>query len=178
MEALVPATPVQAKTDGGYAALTDSPPTQGAPQVLHVAGGELQLVAPSVNEATPTLQEATRRLACFTKEVQQKRSSPLISSPPKQKVPAKRDPMPTRSSRIAAQPLAHIPTAKRGEALMKRMGVLPPTAPMSSGPKRAYEAIFAGKLTPEQVVALDELFPAANCKAASRTTRRATPVAA
>jgi len=68
--------------------------------------------------------------------------------------------------RIATQSLSHIPTSKRGEVvLMKRMGIAPLAAPVSSASKGAYDAIFLGNLTSSQVEALDELFLATNTKA-------------
>lgn len=82
----------------------------------------------------------------YTKEVQQRRQSSLISSPPK--APARRLHLPHRSARIVSQPLNHIPTAKRGEVLlMKKMGMPPPQATVTSALKRAYEAIFTGNWT-------------------------------
>ena len=87
------------------------------------------------SDATPTPREAAQRLARFTEEVQLKRRSPLIVTPPRQKAATKR-PLPTRSRRIAAQPLAHIPTSKRGEVfLMQRMGTLSQVIPTSSASK-------------------------------------------
>jgi hypothetical protein len=81
--------------------------------------------------------------------------------------------MPIGSTRIVAQQLAHIPTSKRSEVLlMKKMGVLPPSAPVSSVAKRSYDGIFTGKLTTSQVAALDELFPVSKCKS-GRAARRA-----
>ena len=75
-------------------------------------------------DATPTPREAARRLARFTEEVQLKRRSPLIDTPSRQKAATKR-PLPARSRRIAAQPLARIPPSKRGEVLLRqRMGTL------------------------------------------------------
>jgi hypothetical protein len=63
--------------------------------------------------------------------------------------------------------LAHILTAKRGEVLlMQRMGIAPPAAPVSTTSKATYDAIFTGNLSSSQVEALDELFPASNCRAA------------
>jgi len=42
------------------------------------------------------------------------------------------------SRRIATQPLSHVPTSKRGEVLlMKRMGIAPLEAPVSSTSKGA-----------------------------------------
>jgi hypothetical protein len=41
---------------------------------------------------------------------------------------------------------------------MKKMGIVPLTAPFSSASKRSYDAIFAGNLTPSHVATLDELF--------------------
>jgi len=113
------------------------------------------------SDATPTPREAARRLARFTEEVQLERMPPLIASTPRQKVATIRQPMPKRSRRIAAQPLAHIPISKRGEVLlMRRMGFAPPAGPISSASKRAYDDLFARNLTSSEVEALDELFPA------------------
>ena len=89
----------------------------------------------------------------------------MIASPPRQKAVTKR-PLPIRSRRIAAQPLSHVPTSKRGEVLlMQRMGIVPPPTLVFFTSKGAYDAIFAGNLMWSQVEALDELFPVANTKA-------------
>ena len=69
------------------------------------------------SDATPTSRKAARHLARFTEEVQLKRRSPLIATPPRQKAATKR-PLPIKSRRIVAQPLAHIPTSKWGEVLL------------------------------------------------------------
>ena len=120
------------------------------------------------SDTTPTPREAARCLARFTEEVQLKQSLPLIATPPRQKAATKR-PLPIRSRRIAAQPLAHIPTSKPGEVLlMQRMGFAPPAVPVSSASKGTYEALFARNLTPSHVAALDELFPETNSKAGRR----------
>ena len=88
---------------------------------------------------------------------------PLIANPPRLKVATTRQPLPKRSRRIAAQPLAHITTSKRGEVLlMQRMGFAPSAAPISSASKRAYGDLFAGNLTSSEVEALDVLFPTTN----------------
>jgi hypothetical protein len=116
------------------------------------------------SDATPTPGEAARRLARFVDEVQVKRRSPLLATPPQQKAATVR-PLPVRgrSRRIAAQPLAHIPTSKRGEALLRqRLGVVPPVAPASPASKVTFDAIRTGNLTSSQVDALDALFPAFN----------------
>ena len=121
------------------------------------------------SDAMPTPREAARRLVRFTEEVQLERMPPLIASPPRQKVATIRQPMPKRSRRIAAQPLAHIPTSKRGEVLlMRRMGFAPPAAPISSASKRAYDDFFARNLTSSEVEVLDELFPATNATTGRR----------
>ena len=138
-------------------------PVQGPPQLTPPRAG-----APGVadgcttpSDATPTPREAARRLAQFTEEVQLERMPPLIASPPRQKVPTIGQPMPKRSIRIAAQPLAHIPISKRGEVLlMRRMGFAPPAGPISSASKRAYDDFFVRNWTSSEVEALDELFPA------------------
>jgi hypothetical protein len=76
----------------------------------------------------------------------------------------RRNPLPKWGRRIAALPLAHIPTAKRDEVLlMLRMGIAPLAAPVSTVSKATYDALFTGSLSSSQVEALDELFPAANC---------------
>jgi hypothetical protein len=54
-------------------------------------------------------------------------------------------------------------TSKRGEGLlMRKMGILAPAAPVSSAAKGAFDAYFIGNLSPYQVEALDERFPATN----------------
>jgi len=94
---------------------------------------------------------------------------PLIASPPRQKVATMRQPMPKRSRRIAAQPLAHIPISKRGEVLlMRRMGFAPPAGPISSASKGAYDEFFVRNWTSSEVEALDALFPASNATTGTR----------
>lgn len=165
-ESPVAASPMHAGRDGGSPAPTaDAPPIYEAalvadhnrtpsPTVMAANAGDTVAQA-SCLDATPTPNEAARRLACFVGEVQQKSRSPLIKTPPGQRPQAKKKPMPLRSSRIAAQPLAQIPASKRGEALlMRRMGLLQATAPVSSPAQRAYDAIFSGNLTDSQVAAI------------------------
>jgi hypothetical protein len=53
----------------------------------------------------------------------------------------------------------HIPTSKRGEVLlMNKMGILAPSAPISSAAKRSYNLYFQGTLLEANVEALDKLF--------------------
>ena len=55
----------------------------------------------------------------------------------------------------------HIPASKRGEVLlMKKMGILAPSAPIFSVAKRSYDSYFQGTLSEANVEALDALFPA------------------
>jgi hypothetical protein len=55
----------------------------------------------------------------------------------------------------------HISASKRGEVLlMKRMGILAPSAPIFSAAKRSYDSYFQSTLSEANVEALDELFPA------------------
>jgi len=146
------------------------------PNVNSTLDREAGLVQQQPLTSSPTSSEAARRLARYTQEVQIKRPSPLISSPPKPRATAKRPYMPHRSARIAAQTLSHIPTAKRGEVLlMQKMGVQPPRAPVTTASKKAYQAIFTGELSDTQVEAFDEMFPAVK---AGRTTRRPSLIAA
>jgi len=127
-------------------------------------------------DPTPTASEAARLLAKFANDVQKKRPTPLIKSPPKQRPPAKKAPIPTRSRRIAAQQLGHIPVSKRGEVIaMKRLGFTHPSAQPSSGQRRDYDAFFNREMTDQEVEALDNLFQA-NKTRAGKTTRR--PLAA
>jgi hypothetical protein len=55
----------------------------------------------------------------------------------------------------------HIPAFNYGEVLLKKkLGLLEPSAPPSSAPKRSYESYFKGDLSTTELEALDELFPA------------------
>jgi hypothetical protein len=57
--------------------------------------------------------------------------------------------------------MGHIPASKHGEVLlMKKMGFLEPSAPLSFAAKRSYESYFKGDLSAADVEALDDLFPA------------------
>ena len=135
-----PATAAQWTTDLSLMSLVQGPP-QLTPPRARAPGVVHGCTTPS--DATPTPREAARRLALFTEEVQLVRMPPLIASSPRQKVPTIGQPMPKRSRRIAAQPLAHIPISKRGEVLlMRRMGFAPPAGPISSASKRAYDDFF------------------------------------
>jgi hypothetical protein len=117
-------------------------------------------VPPNADDATP--REAAHRLTRFIDEVRIERPPPLIASPPKQAVPFRRHPAVKRSTRIAARPLSHIPTSRRGEVLLNmRMGIELPAAPVSPAPKSLCEAILTGNLTSSQIDALDGYFPAA-----------------
>jgi len=52
----------------------------------------------------------------------------------------------------------HIPMSKHGEVLpMKKMGILAPSAPISSTAKRLYDLYFQGTLSKANVEALDAL---------------------
>ena len=89
------------------------------------------------------------------------RQPPLITSPPKLKPAPKQITLSIRSRRIAAQQMDHIPASKRDEVLlMKRMGILAPSAPIFSTDKRSYDSYFQVTLSEASIEALDELFPA------------------
>ena len=115
-------------------------------------------------DETPTPLEAARRLARCLDEVRVEREPPLVASPPRQRTPVRRPPpLRPRSSRIAAQPLAHIPASRRGEVLLnKRLGIAPPTAPVSPVSRGILDALRSGTLSASEVEALDALFPAFN----------------
>jgi hypothetical protein len=118
-------------------------------------------------DETPTPREAARRLARFRDEVLVQWEPPLIVSPPRQR-PRTRKPLPIRhrSRRIAAQPLAHIPTSRRGAVLLKqRFGKAPPANLGSPAPKSILDALRSGTLSSSQVKALDAMFPAFNGRA-------------
>jgi hypothetical protein len=75
-------------------------------------------------------------------------------------------PIRPRSRRIAAQLLAHILASWRGEVLLnQRLGIAPPTTPVSPAPKGILDSLHSGTLSSSQVEALDALFPAYNGRA-------------
>jgi hypothetical protein len=119
------------------------------------------------SDKTPTPREATRRLAQFLDEVRVEREPPLIASPPRQRARANRPLLVRcRSTRIAVQPLAHIPASQRGEVLLKqRLGIAPPDATASPAPKGILDDLRSGTLSSSQVEAFDALFPAFNGRA-------------
>ena len=130
------------------------------------ATGVVQATDELTAEGTPTPREAAKRLSRFIEEVQVMRQPLLISSPPKQKPAPKRTTLPIRSRRIAAQRMDHIPTSKRGEVLlMKKMGIMAPSEPISSAAKRSYDSYFQGTLSEANVETLDALFPASRAMA-------------
>jgi hypothetical protein len=131
-----------------------TPPREGQPGVPN-------------GDETPSSREAARRLARFLDKVRVVREPPLIASPPRQRTPVRRPPpIRPRSRRIATQPLAHIPASRRGEVLLnQRLGIAPPTAPVSPAPKGILDALRSGTLSSSQVEALDALFPAYNGRA-------------
>jgi len=68
-----------------------------------------------------------------------------------------------RSSRIVAQPLAHIPAFKQGEVLLnKRLGIALPTAPVLPPPTGILDALRSGTLSSSEVEGLATLFPVFN----------------
>ena len=105
--------------------------------------GQLDVVC---GDETPTPLEAAQCLARFLDEVRVEQEPPLIASPPRQRTPVRRPPpVRPRSSRIAAQPLEHIPAFKRGEVLLNRqLGIAPPTAPDSPAPRGILDALHTG----------------------------------
>jgi hypothetical protein len=99
------------------------PPTLAAASSAQSSAQELSHLMPpqvgqldvEVGDEMPTPHEAARRLARFVDEVRVERVPPLIASPPRQRVRTwGPPPIRPRSSWIAAQPLAHIPTSRAG----------------------------------------------------------------
>jgi hypothetical protein len=131
-----------------------TPPQLGQPDV-------------EIGDETPTSHEAARRLARFLDEVRVEQEPPLIASPPRQRARAGRPlPVRRRSTRIAAQPLAHIPASQRGEVLLQqRLGIAPSAATVSPAPKGILDVLRSGTLSSSQMEALDALFPAFNGRA-------------
>jgi len=162
--------------DQATSGLSDMAPTSGEavapsqPSVLEAAlltpprASQLDVVC---GDETPTSLEAARRLARFLDEVRVEREPPLIAAPPRQRTHVRRPPpVRPRSSRIAAQPLAHIPASKRGEVLLnRRLGNAPPTATDSPAPRGILDALRTGTLSSSEVEGLDALFPVFNGRA-------------
>jgi hypothetical protein len=72
-----------------------------------------------------------------------------------------------RSRWIAAQPLAYIPTSKRGAILLEqRFGKASPANLGSPTPKSILDALRSGTLSSSQVEALDVAFSAFNGRTA------------
>jgi hypothetical protein len=176
LEELATALVVSRSLEAASPGIAEPSPAPAAPSPHLPVQELLQLTPPRAgqlnvedNDTTPTPCEAARCLARFTEEVLIRRVSPLIASPPRQMVATRRNPLPKRSRGIAAQPLTHIPTSKRGKMLlMQRMSFAPPAAPVSSASKRAYDDLFAVNLTSSEVEALDALFPATNAMTSRR----------
>ena len=110
---------------------------------------------------SPQMTLADRRLNRFTKRVTKARQPPLLELPGDEVALGGCAPpslsLPKRSRRIAAQAIAHIPTAKRGEyRVMKRLGFssgIPPSSPSAM----TYNEVFNGDSA--HIEALLELFP-------------------
>jgi hypothetical protein len=112
-------------------------------------------------------RKAARRLARFLDEVRVEREPPLVVSPPRQPARARKPlPIRRRSTRIAAQPLAHIPASRWGEVLLKqRLEIASPAATVSPASKEILDALRSGALSSSQVDTLDALFPTVNGRA-------------
>jgi hypothetical protein len=62
--------------------------------------------------------------------------------------------------------LAHILASRRGEVLLnQRLGIAPPTTPVSPAPKGIFDVLRFGTLSSSEVEAMDVLFPAFNGRA-------------
>lgn len=92
------------------------------------------------------------RLKRFAQWVLKKSATPLLPLPTKI-YDTSSGKLPMRSRRIAAQPLANIPVAKQGEALiMQSLGTL--QGRLAESAKQEYEAMFTGNLEPSHVAAM------------------------
>jgi hypothetical protein len=116
-------------------------------------------------DSTPNTAEADKRLQLFTEQVQIKWRTPLLEAP-KQKQPVWRQPSQPRSSRLAAQKLAHILPSKRGEILLQqKLGIPPPPPPITKASSKTSKAVTSGNLEDLQIAAFDKLFLAARMMA-------------
>jgi hypothetical protein len=143
--------------NGQMAAVTTraagSPSTEPANEAASVASPAFDPKSPGgvSNSTTPTTAEAAQRLATFTNEVQIKRRSPLIRSPPKQKLPAK-------------TPLSRWGTSRHPRGVRsyskKKMGFAQQLAPPPAS-HHSFDSLFDSNVSASHVAAFDELFPAA-----------------
>ncbi|KAJ1294255.1 hypothetical protein BS78_01G132200 [Paspalum vaginatum] len=70
--------------------------------------------------------------------------------------------MPIRSKRIAAQKLAHVPVAKRGEVIvMQRLGFANEAASLTASALKKYNDVYQSTLETNHFEAIFELFPPA-----------------
>jgi hypothetical protein len=62
--------------------------------------------------------------------------------------------------------LAHIPAFRQGEVLLnQRLGIAPPTAPVSPAPKGILDVLCSRTLSSSEVEAMDAMFPVFNGRA-------------
>jgi hypothetical protein len=102
------------------------------------------------------------RIAGFAQRVLKEAATPLLPTPAtpllRTKVFDPSSGLPLRSTRIAAQPLANVPVARRGEALViERLRRL--EGKTTAEAKQDYEAMFGDDSVGADVEALRELFP-------------------
>jgi len=118
-------------------------------------GGDDPLVSPPPAQASRG-SLATQRLKRFTAKILRKVPSPLLAVPEPEQPKAF---VPTRSRRIAAQPLSRVPASKRGEILvMKLMGMMEDRAKPSTASKQVYDSILVDQLSESHAEAMRELF--------------------
>ncbi|KAJ1280187.1 hypothetical protein BS78_04G212100 [Paspalum vaginatum] len=85
--------------------------------------------------------------------------APVLSLPAAQ-APANSFSLPLRSKRLAAQKLARVPVAKRGEVLvMMRLGYAEDAASVTASGTKRYNGIYHGGLTASHIQAMSELVP-------------------
>ena len=122
-----------------------------------------QTAAPNTEQRTPppaaNSASAERRLKRFVDKIKKPRTPPLLQLPPPEQPEATPWPkIPTRSRRIAAQSLSHIPASKReGFLVRKRLGHTEAQAELASTAKPTYDEIFGNNH--DHMQALRELFP-------------------
>ena len=111
--------------------------------------------------ARPPLSTTTTFSDAFSKSVLRKLEPPLVPVPPQP--PSPRPPRTCqsrrRSRRLATQPLARVPTSKRGEVLiMQRMGYIKPGQPPTAAAIERLDRLLGGDMSASEAKALDALF--------------------
>ncbi|CAD6259814.1 unnamed protein product [Miscanthus lutarioriparius] len=100
----------------------------------------------SADSAVKRIKRFIEKILCKAPSLLLPLPQPTVEAQPK---------LPTRSRRIAAQPLSRVLASKRGEVLMmKRMGFLDGQTRPSTTVVDAYDSIFVDQLNPSYAEAM------------------------